>query len=236
MKNNLKIIFCHSKKMPFKYRKPYSRKSMRRPKKSYRKKSIGKSKSVVNLRRQVHWFKRRCKLATLSITEDLAPSAPLFDHYTFQFSDIGSPSEFSALFDQIKLHAVKIEFHPAFTTQTTGDAVANTLPSFHTAIDLTDSTDPTTVNQLLEYESVKTTRGNRVHKRYLKPCAWTADVSGQVGVNRPIRTYLAMEDANWVDVEHLGLKICIDPATSVILRAYTIQVYATYYFSCKNVK
>lgn len=140
----------------------------------------------------------------------------------FKLSDIPNYLELTALYDRYKISAVKVSIVPRQTQmiyQTAagvnngGTIQPNTdfggthlfgtsnfgHPEIVTVIDYDDDANPTGTNELLQYNSVRITRGNRNHHRYLKP-RFKVDVSN---------TGVLMRQ-QWIDcdniVKHYGLK------------------------------
>lgn len=104
-----------------------------------------------------HTIKRRWLFPSGAIIQNGATVS--YNAENFQLSNLPSYSEFTTLFDMYRLAKVKITFYPAFNVAAaTDNAVPNRNPGIgriYMVTDFNDSTPPTTVDSLLEYDKCK---------------------------------------------------------------------------------
>lgn len=177
----------------------------------------------------VQYFKRtRYYPASLTI----ASGATSYQGVSFTLGDIPDVTDFTALYDQYKILALKVQWLPRGNSSD----VANqgSISRMFSVIDRDDDATPSSIDQLCQYESLKVTPTTQVHKRYFKP-----------SIRREIATGLGTtgsEVANpqWIDVtntnvKHYGLKLAIQGPTPVGL-SITYDAMVTFYMAFKNVR
>lgn len=150
----------------------------------------------------------------------------------FTLADLPNATEFTTLFDQYMICAVKIKFIPqsnTLQTLTTG-LVSNFCGTFFYVVDYDDSTAPASTNQICEYQTVKTRDPLREFKTYFKPKAVSTLFSGGATVNAGVLK------SQWLDVAaptvpHYGFKYFWTQAINCTL---TLMPIYTYYIKCKN--
>lgn len=186
-----------------------------------------------NLRRQIHWFKRTLE-DSQSMELVTGSNTPAFGVISFNLGSIPGITEFQDLYDQIRLCAVKVQCIPNVNVnvqQTTTVSLA--LPILYTAIDLTDGLALTTIPEIYEYESLKMTRGDKIHSRYFKPM-----VAADREVAHKGRPWIYL-DGTSINDTYLGLKWALQPAnlsTGQDEMGIRYRVLVKYYFCCRNVK
>lgn len=163
-------------------------------------------------------------------------NADAFMTYRFTLNDISNTTDFTALFDQYRFRAVKIEFRPRFNQANPGSVLANRLPRLFSVIDYDDNNAPTLISQLREYQSVKETRFDQDHVRLLKP-----RMAAIVLDNANTNTALANEAAKWIDlaaltVSHFGVKIAIEGGVSGQTNLQSWSVDLHYYIEMRQVR
>lgn len=195
------------------------------------------------LSRQVHMFKRIVNLGTYTASQTSGGVVtPIAKGFSFQLSDLANVSEYTSLFDQFKITGIKFRVVPK-TAMTTQGAVTGTIAPLGygqvvTAIDFDDAANPTSKDQLLEYGSAKYTPSSRVHQRYFSP-----KVLNAVWVNLASTGYSPVK-APWIDqantnLPHYGIKLWVDVpenSSGTANSSISYDVYATYYFMCKNTR
>jgi len=177
-------------------------------------------------RPRVHSFKRVAMLTPLQIGEGVAVPQT----YSFKLSDLSNYSEFTNLFDQYRINAVKLQLVPTFS----GNDIdyQTIMGSIHSAIDHNDITNPTSVGQLMEYDTYKRSKQSRGHKRYFK-VNLLSNLSGDAG---NVTTWKKWIDTASPNAPYYGIKLMLDPLNSTDNDKYaTFEVYATFYFQCKSV-
>lgn len=148
----------------------------------------------------------------------------------FKLSDLPNYTEFTALYDQYQIRAIKIQLIPRFTESaaaTSTQAIGN----MWSVIDYDDSGAPGALNDLLQYQNVKRTRTNQMHSRYFKP-----KVADEVFGSGVATAYSAAKNV-WLDcnnpvVEHYGIKFWFDATTAGVTYDMMVKMYLAF----KNVR
>ncbi|AUW34332.1 capsid protein [Circovirus sp.] len=209
----------------------------RRPRRRMLRRKIYRNRRV--RRQNVHLFKR-----SFATTISILKSANTAGCNFFSLNQLPNYGEFTALFDQYKVNGVKYEFIPRFNSI---DQATATGGEFYTVIDRCDNDAPTSLNQMLEYQSMRKTPLTRKHTRYFKPGVPTGVYAN---VDDPLNAYpLASrvtlspwlsttdgENASQVpsSIEHLGLKYWCS-ATNASANT-TVDVVCTAYLAMRTVR
>lgn len=148
--------------------------------------------------------------------------------YNFSLSDLPNYTEFTNLYDQYKINAVKICFIPQ-QTMSNSLSTANSAQAyvrFFSAIDYDDTT-VTGPDDLRQYQNCKYTPIYRRHKRFIyKPKIVDSSsytLSPWISTTAPSANYF-------------GLKVAVEPTDSTVLSSFTYTIEAKFYMSFKNVK
>lgn len=147
--------------------------------------------------------------------------------WNFRFNQLPGTTDFTSLYDQYMIKKIVVKIIPrASENPITPGASSTDLQQIHSVIDYDDSAAPSSIQELVQYQSYKVTRGNQVHTRVFVPrIALTTDNTKKF---------------QWVDltntaVPHYGLKTWIaKPTTPDTTVSYDMLV--TYYFTCKDVR
>lgn len=211
----------------------------RRPRMTRRKRTVRRNK----IARQVHKYKRIVNMGTYTASQSPATgTVPARGAFSFNMNLLPNVSEYSALYDQYKISGVSLKFIPKtnqFQGGTSGTPNTIGYGQIVTAIDYDDAVTPITKDQLLEFGSSKVTRSNKEHKRYLKP-----KMLQEIYINSST-TGRAPISAKWIDwsfpnAEHYGIKWFIDapvvPTPATDSSSISYDVYAVFYFMCKNTR
>lgn len=202
----------------------------RRPKRVFKRK--------LKRARKIHYIKRK------SVSEITVSTSNQAGGVAYTLADIPNYSEFTTLFDEYKIAAIKVAYMPTknvnTNTQTgTGGTITNTtymLPTVYTVIDHND-TDTPTINDMVQNETLKISRGNQVHTRYFKPrvpCRVYAGVSD--GYIYRSGQWIGTATANGDDnVPHYGLKYFFELPTGEKADNLTYKVITTFYLQFKEV-
>lgn len=205
-------------------RRNYKKRYPKRSRKSYRRRF--KRRSMLNRRGERKFmYTRNCDRGVLTLTS----GSSTFAGFDFSLNDLPNNSEFTALYDNYKINAVKISFIPQqdanVSLSLANNAIANA--RFFSAIDYTDSSGPVTINELREYKTVKWTSLLRTHTRYIyKPKI--LDSSGF-----SVAPWMATTSSA---ANYFGLKIAIEDIQSTGITSFTYKIECKYYLSFKNVK
>lgn len=96
-----------------------------------------------------------------------------FGSASFAITDVPNYSDFTNLFDQFRIVKIKLDFFPRLTGNT-----SNALPAmysiFHIAVDHTDVSTPTSVNDLFQYDNHKTVQAYKPFSLTFTPAASAA--------------------------------------------------------------
>lgn len=106
-----------------------------------------------------------------------------------------------------------------------------TAPKVFSVLDYDDATAPLNINEILQYQNVKTTQFGRSHIRYLKPkiTPQLGDLSTLVNMRSVGTGWVDMSNTN---VPHYGIKGIITPSSTAL--AFDLQI--TYYLAFKSVR
>lgn len=217
---------------------PPKRVYRRRPRKTFRKR---RSRKMVMYRRpqtKIYSFKRSVDLLNWNID---AVSAVQYKAYGFALSDLPTVTDFTALFDQFRILAVKITFYPQFNQfQYDGTASGTKFGAseLYSVIDYDDSATPASLDELNQFSTLKRRYFNRPYSRYFKPQIVCKGLLNSAGTNDG---YFLAGRKRWLDmatpnVLYQGLKVAFASLNTNALVAQTIRVQCTYYFQCKNVR
>jgi len=141
---------------------------------------------------------------------------------SFQLSDLDAYTEFTNLFDQYRIHMIRMRFRPRFNFA----AVVSTtdiMPRLYTVIDYNDANPITGVAQLRQYQTLKETNFDADHVRCFKPKVAVAAYSAA------FTSYMSVT-GGWIDtgspaVQHYGLKGLVEAghAGQVNLQVWSIE-------------
>jgi len=204
---------------------------------------------------QIHKFRRYADNTT-TLSPDNAANSLVFTELAFSFADIQSQAEFTALYDQYRITAVKIEITPfgqfisndRTVTGAGGVAPANDEsgtgywrpPILYSVIDYNDDNSLGSISAAQEYSTCKIIPyGKKYSKWYFTPC-----VNFEVAESSTTTAKAATKYAPWLatsstNVPHYGMKfIVLNPNENNVGSAYATAswtVRVCYYFECKNV-
>jgi hypothetical protein len=142
-------------------------------------------------------------------------SAPVFKGVNFTVGSLPNYGAFAALYDQYRVKRISVHVIPKFDSNLMVSVVDvdRITPEVFTAIDLDDSTAPTSINEVLEYESCIRTRGNAEHVRTWKPSI-LLQAYESIASSGYVRAFDQWLDCTDDTVPHYGLKIAIGPHTT----------------------
>lgn len=208
----------------------------RRPRRKYMKRKGAKPRRRYN-KQKVHRFTRTFNTDTAIILNSGAAAAGY--GYTFKLNDLPNQDDFTRLYDQYRIKAVKWQLIPKQGTATVFPPTVlpgqvSIMPKIYSVIDYDDAAPPGSVDEMLQYENVKFTRANRTHSRFFKPAI--ASEVFQTGIT----TGYAMRQNAWIDcnsntVEHYGLKVWVEASTALTPR-WDFDIICKYYMEFKNVR
>lgn len=209
------------------YRRTYRRRrTTRRPMRRMRRRIRTRRPSLKSLK--VHHFKRTVALSQISSSNTGLVAGGL----TFNLGQLPNSTEFTSLYDMYRINKIAIKFVPAYNSSSVG-TTAEYAPNFHSVIDATDATAPTTTSELFQYGNHRMTRGTQVHTRVFTPASldFVNATAGSTAGNPTWKQWLSTSAST---VEHYALKYAVEQGFTN--NAITWSPYATFYFSCKAVK
>lgn len=160
----------------------------------------------------------------------------------FSLSDLPQASSFATIFDAYRIDKVELRFIPdadelpsASSLGAASTAVAKG-EFLNTAIDFDDSTAPSSLAQILEYETFMVSPPYREQKVVLKPRVAREIFDGVITT-----AYEQPESEIWLDIAqtgipHYGVKGYIQSAGASANIQNVWRLYATYHVSCKQVR
>jgi len=162
--------------------------------------------------------KQRYQLGTIT----QVVGAPTYQANYFAASSAPGFSDFAAAFDVYKIEAVAIEFSPQVMSNI---YAANVMPRLYTAIDYDDSAAPTSIAQLLAYDTCQVAPACGGLVRTFVPRIAGAVYGGSAF------TSFGNEAPQWIDaaspgVAHYGIKFALEGAIAAqtVLQTYDIDV------------
>lgn len=157
--------------------------------------------------------------------------------YSFALSSVSNVTEFSGLFDAYRLNKVFIRAIPLFNTwQAAPDDESHpSLPQIVDIVDYDDATILATSSDYLEFGTHRIHRGDKEWKRKFTPaCAINVFQSATAtGYKQAFKQWINLANAS---IPHYGYKLQLIPQEGTINQHYTVQLWATLYFSCKQLR
>lgn len=144
------------------------------------------------------------------------------DGFVFTLDQLPDYTDFTRLFDMYRITKVEIEWLPEYTELTDAALVSNAVNvRFNSAVDISDSNPPASVDELLQYGNLKTTGITKPHKSIFTP---TFLMGGLV----PCQCWLPTSNPS---ERHYAIKVAIPP-TGV---AMTFRSRVKLFVECANV-
>lgn len=171
--------------------------------------------------RIIHRFKRTYNqgvIVTAALTNTL-------QSFNFSVNDMPGYTELTTLYDEYKLTGIRFRLLPYMQTESNSVGTVNNArnaPIFY-AIDRTDSTTPTTVDDVLEYQDHQVSNVYSGIDVYIKNPKF-ADATSALRGGWVSTTNTTL---NW-----FGLKLAIPPTET----ATSLYAVVTYYVACKSSK
>lgn len=204
----------------------------RRPKRKYTKrvnrKRMARTAIKVNSKLQTHFFKRKVVLASL------APTAigNATQNYVFSLNQLPGYTDFTSLFDQYTIHAIKLNFYPSLTSADVNPwLTAQTVPKCYYIVDRDDQTPFATIDQALQHGKVKIRMMNKPFSIYMKPSTLAEIYRTAVTTAYNPRYNVKIDMAN-DNVPHYGVKFIMDDSGND--NSFLMKCVATFYVSCYN--
>lgn len=185
----------------------------------------------------VQYFKRSVYLSGNIVT---SVTSDTFTNQFFALSSVPNYTEFTNLYDQYKINAVKVTLIPrGNTAEITASSGASTVfqgqsVGVFSVIDYDDTAVLANINEACQYQNMKMTRATQQHSRYLKPrfnlLSITNQGTGATGASQNTRGWL---DCDYINVPHYGVKWALQQNVNYNL---TYDVKIDYYLAFKNVR
>lgn len=185
----------------------------------------------------VQYFKRSVYLSGNIVT---SVTSDTFTNQFFALSNVPNYTEFTNLYDQYKINAVKVTLIPrGNTAEITASSGASTVfqgqsVGVFSVIDYDDTAALANINEACQYQNMKMTRATQQHSRYLKPrfnlLSITNQGTGATGASQNTRGWL---DCDYINVPHYGVKWALQQNVNYNL---TYDVKIDYYLAFKNVR
>lgn len=209
------------------YKRTYRKRTYRKRtglKRNYRRRYTARSR-YSKKGQKLYLFKRHVDFGEFTVANNINT----YTAYNFSLSDLPNSTEFTNLYDMYKINCVKIKFLPQQTQSISIGSINNPNASarFFSAIDYNDGAQPTSIDELRQYQTCKYTPILRQHKRVIfKPKI--LDTNGF-----SIAPWMSTASPN---ANYFGLKVAVEPidSTSTLSMIYTVE--CTYYMSFKQVK
>lgn len=204
-----------------------ARNIIRRPRTLGRAKYLRRRKRIsrgIRIKQPVQFFKRTQMYTNWIVNNSTFNQ---LKSYTFLLNELPNHTEFTNLYDQYQIKGAQVTLIPKFNVNTIVDIV----PPTWSTLDY-DGSFPTTDTQMLQYQNLHTVRGQRNHKRYLKPALLQQAYQG-------LTTAYAPKKNVWIDcsndaVPHYGVTFMLPPIGATEPFAYDLKV--VYYLAFKNVR
>lgn len=140
---------------------------------------------------------------------------PSLGIFIFTLNDLPSVTDFSKLFQMYKITKIDITFKPEYTELTDAALVSNAVNvNLNTAIQQTDSSIPGSVDDVLQFQSCKSTGITKQHHRSFTPVMLT---------NQFMPCHCIISTSNTSE-RHYGLAFGVPP-TGVAMRFRSTVVY-----------
>lgn len=195
--------------------------------KSYRRRRYVRTRANI----QPVQFHSRCSYTVAQYTSSSVGAGGAVQ---FSLNGVPSVTDFTSLYDQYKINGVKVEFIPDINnvqqSATPGGPIMGML---HTAIDYNSASTPSSLNQILQYPNLRSTRMTRIHKRYFRPRVAMTVYDGAVANGYGTSARSQWLDCQYPDIPHYGLLVWLD-ATSPTSIQFNMKV--TYYLAFRQAR
>lgn len=164
-----------------------------------------------------------------SLIQTNAATAAAFG-WSFYLSAVPNYSEFTNLYDEYRIDYIKMIFTKVGLQTNTGTTIIT--PNVYYCIDKDDSSPPSNVDQLMQYQSVKIKSVTDNFTISFAPRFQTPVYIS--GTSTGYRSSTGFLDCTHADVPHHGIKLIMDPSGTASAWGYT--VYVKYYMTFKGVR
>lgn len=197
---------------------------------------------INRLRQPIHYFKRKVysQQVIAASTDSFGIKTNALQAFQFALSNVPNNTEFTSLYDQYCIKAVKVQIRPKHSSDELITQGGAAFPSGNTGLlasilDYDDGTNPADLNTMLQYQNFKETRTYQLHTRYFKP-----KVSDALHRSGTTASAYSPKSNQWIDcttadVLHYGIKIFVE-APAMPSTRIECDILTTYYLAFKNVR
>lgn len=152
----------------------------------------------------------------------------------FLLSSMPDVSDFTSLYDQYQIKAIKYKLIPRISNAGPSGAVGNPsiLGNIWSVIDYDDSNVPTSLTTLLQYQNLKRTQYHQTHSRYI--AAPTVDIGAGTPLTSSVVKRRQWIDCSNINIQHYGIKLWVDGSLGSYPLSFDLHV--KYYMAFKNVR
>lgn len=200
--------------------------------KKFKRRGYRKTAKTVNVKRQVHYFTRRCNLGGIV---SVGINTPTLTSFTFKLDNVPNVSDFTALFDQYKMTKIEL-FFKLMQDPSAQNNAQSWYPTMYYCVDHDDATAPTSINDLLQHGRTqqRIMKPNSYIKVVIKP-AVLFEVARGTGTTTVSPQWNQWIDMAHVDTLHYGLKYAFDNSFNINPN-YSVEVFAKYHFACRDTR
>jgi hypothetical protein len=169
--------------------------------------------------RPVYKFSRTIEGVFNVLNDGINPTLAAF---LFRLSDLPNSTDFTNLFDMYRLTKIQVEWTPEYTELTDAAPISNAINvHMYSAVDISDANAPISVNEVLQYQNVKSTGITQVHKNAWVP---TLLMGGLV----PCACFLPTTNPS---ERHYAIKVGIPPCGVAMTFRSRVKIFV----ECANV-
>lgn len=183
------------------------------------------------------WYKKSFLSDDLTVGNVAGAGAGFY--LQFQPNQLPAWSTYAALYEQFYLKKINVRIEPTFNGSLMVDSVAGAIlyiQNIHSTIDQLNLTPPTNGSQLINDSTYKRTRNIKVHSRTFYP-KMQMDINESVIDTDTTLINKWMSTTNTADAYYYGLRVYIDPVSSVVLPSNVrYNVFVTYTMGFKGLK
>lgn len=176
-------------------------------------------------------------------------AAQFWRYYTFNLGQMTDVGQYQAVFDQFRINAIRVEFHPRYSEFAGNDTTDTTLPGvtnqsgtrLSVLVDQRSSVVPSgtyggaVYNSFLEQGNARTHQGNKPVTVYFRPSVSETLGANVAGAARKRAPWM-MLDASGQQVNHTGFHIFAwDPNFSGTF-GQSFDILVTYYLQFKGMR
>lgn len=184
----------------------------------------------------IHYYVRHVDLGTISGDSG---GTDTLGSLSFKLSDVPSFAEFTAMYRQFKICAVKVQFIPisnvTYSTSIGTEPWSYNYYRFLSVIDYTSSGSTASLNELRQYSNCKVSANNRIHKRFLYPKALV--VMDEDSASGSTTSYANPQNTPWIGTQadacqFFGIKYGFEQLSNDNNQRYRVE--CKYYLAFKQ--